>query len=570
MHDGIRRLFEGINHALLNWATLIYENRPNKISKRQLEQYFQQMIETSIVKSWYYRRLNNMGFALDSLDSCHRIFHELRQSENPDSLYICAKYRLIQGVLLLDTNNYNQAIDKYNEALKLLNKESNIRCCGHAFLHERKFSQKALYKIRRNFLLILISIFNTAIIYSIIGLPPQSLESFRTCKWIDLTGSEIFPMPANQKSQTEEFIRFAASDEAQKLQDLEQKIKDDIKVLEKQEKQKGKKGLSPDEMKAHIDFLWKKSTGEEKYESRQTAQLAINQQQEHKERKEWKSILNNIHGKQISNSRPVTPTAEFRITKARKSIGSNPIQKFAKVSVQRQEKKLKLLNPDEYFRSKICGRMNIEENWLEESNPKLRFRQHLIEQIRESERQSMKAAKILKDYLMVKHRDKLETKNNDRNFKEVEKCTRNEMSFKVLSIKQQLSPLKGQKSEIKPLKRKTDLMKTPKSFRSSSTTFRIRTQSTDHKKEIVATAEELQREIYDLEKQVGMSQNNTPIVSKLAESLKFIKSEQADKYNELAKSTVVKGKKDTILKSTSKLRTSIIASGFLHMFNISK
>ena len=240
-----------------------------------------------------------------------------------------------------------------------------------------------------------------------------------------------------------------------------------------------------------------------------------------------------------------------------------------------EEKRSALLNPDVFFKSRICSHMGIEEKWLEEPDAKIRFRQHLIEEIRSSEKHSIRATKILKDFLMVKHRDKFLAQKVVRNAKEIEHAARNEVSYRALSVKREISPQRRKVvTDGDEPKRKTTLQqkmrcestKTPEPLRVSRSCVSVKVSGRlrDPKKALVATAEELQREIMELEHTVGIEQKtaNAMNVPRLGESIKMSRSEQADKHQCLAKSIIARAQKELVIKSTAKFRTAIISRGF--------
>lgn len=144
----IQCLFQALNRALLAWTTEISKNGEN-VSKRNIELYFQALLETSVNKAWFCNRTRSYEQAHETLDSVYQIYANLRQSKNPDSQHVCAVYLLARGAIFLDNYNYESALKKHLAGLKCLIAELKIRFGqGLKLLHT--IPSKTLYKMRRN------------------------------------------------------------------------------------------------------------------------------------------------------------------------------------------------------------------------------------------------------------------------------------------------------------------------------------------------------------------------------------------------------------------------------------
>eukprot|EP00831_Metopus_contortus_P001233 TRINITY_DN10450_c0_g1_i1.p1 TRINITY_DN10450_c0_g1~~TRINITY_DN10450_c0_g1_i1.p1 ORF type:complete len:156 (-),score=50.45 TRINITY_DN10450_c0_g1_i1:32-499(-) len=94
--------------------------------------------------------------------------------------------------------------------------------------------------------------------------------------------------------------------------------------------------------------------------------------------------------------------------------------------VQKERKKL---DPDENIKKKICERLSIPLQWLEENDPKIRFRQNMIKNINRDEKQSQRSLKILCDYL-GKKRNTIQLRGKDTEQIAITKQLQNEFSVK--------------------------------------------------------------------------------------------------------------------------------------------
>lgn len=226
-------------------------------------------------------------------------------------------------------------------------------------------------------------------------------------------------------------------------------------------------------------------------------------------------------------------------------------------------KENQMLYPDEYFKDRICLQLGVDRGWLEETNAKFRFRQNFIEQIQNSERNSARATKILRDYLMVKHRDKPEQRDPTAK-KYVAQQARKEMAFKALQIHSKLSePFAKMICDVDRRKKLSRGVR-PAAQRNVGG---VRPQSTtapkDQGKALVSAAEELQHEILELEKTVGRDRNSQTKERERAVSEAWTSrgdTPRKQQFQGLADSILLRGRRETYIKSTEMVRGALISS----------
>lgn len=222
-----------------------------------------------------------------------------------------------------------------------------------------------------------------------------------------------------------------------------------------------------------------------------------------------------------------------------------------------------LLDPDIFFQTKICKYIDIKIRWLHEADRNERFRLNQIQEIKNSEKQSTKAEKILRDYLKVKRRDNFlgATIEKDRN--DAEKQEKLAMAFKALTVKNTFMPASGKKSVERNELIKT--CRTPLKSKAFYKTFSggplattkttqnlLTTSEKDTKKALVSTAEELQRQIIELEHNIGRENkiDNPRFRKRLEKSIEISRAEQAKRHGRLSKDAVVWARTKSLAKTT--------------------
>jgi len=139
-------LFQALDHALLNWASDIHKNYT---SHRNLELYFQQLLETAINKSLFYSRSYALLRSSQILDSVKPIYDNLSKSLNANSLYICARFSATQGIIYMEAQGYVESIDYFVEAVRLLSEEFKLRLSKLLVAKRKDWDPQIKYKICR-------------------------------------------------------------------------------------------------------------------------------------------------------------------------------------------------------------------------------------------------------------------------------------------------------------------------------------------------------------------------------------------------------------------------------------
>ena len=80
-------------------------------------------METAINKSLFHRRTGLINMSHNALDSVDEIYLTAKNSKNPDTIYMAAKFVMTQAALFLEGDLYLRAAEKQLEALELLYRE---------------------------------------------------------------------------------------------------------------------------------------------------------------------------------------------------------------------------------------------------------------------------------------------------------------------------------------------------------------------------------------------------------------------------------------------------------------
>ncbi len=171
----------------------------------------------------------------------------------------------------------------------------------------------------------------------------------------------------------------------------------------------------------------------------------------------------------------------------------------------------KALNPDEYFQTKICENMGIDMSWLQETDTRRRFRQNVIQRIHRSEKKSVRAAQIMRDFLATKRRDHLNLTTVEKDPKELEAWTRDEVFFHVYKLRSQILAQRGQiaagpkDSKTDPGRARSqsrvDSRASPRKMSLAGHRTRTQTQTrTEYQRRLATTAEVIQKDISKLER----------------------------------------------------------------------
>ncbi len=551
-------ILDSLDHALLVWTTEI-ANSGGMARPREIELYFQQVVETAISKAWYYRRMGCPGTTNEMLETVLGMVETLCKSRDPDTQHLCAKYFLTRGALRIDASQYDTAVEMHLRAVKNLDAEQRVRFGSLPYVLSGRSNPKAMYKMRRCYRFLIIAMHNIGLCYSVLGVEVGALDSYRTCSWCcsiedRMFGSETRPL-------SEVLVQELLRDEQKRLETAEKVRADHVAAVVRQH-HRIRTSLTQEEVHDYVNSLWKRSNAIPSDPRRDD------------DGEQWRSIMQSIRapfktrrGSEASaKSSPSPSLRTSRAPTASRSQRQSPrrTHTLATRSEAASPHGDKLLNPDEFFKARICRHMGIDQGWLEESDHKVRFRQNMIAEIRDSERNSAKAANILREYLMVKHRDKFPVPSTESNPMELARQVRNDINFKAMPLKSELNSRAVDSSPSRNLRIVTHrkaLSTLPLTDRRRSTT--VRTAPRDPKRAVVATAEELQKQIMELEHATGNESRTkrAPGRMRTASEIRQIREEQVERHQALVKSILSKAYNDRVVRSTVKFRPGIVAHG---------
>jgi len=597
----IKQLLDATDHILLKWTQEIATFLEIKATKGILESYFQQVLLATINKALFSKRLGHVPNSIEILEGTADLYEEMKNSKHPETLNICARFAITLGLMHLEFNSVNNALNILLEGIKCLAREQQIRLKAVSYLADERFDTKQSYKIRRNLLFIMVATFNIGLAYTMNGQNVEALESFRMCKWYYQADRGIFEK--RPVTNAYKFILEMSRDEESRILAEIEAEKDNKKKVEAP---KRKTTLKQDEVTGYIDKLWSKTVDSKD----------LNKQIRHKN---FEQIVNSVKSdigthkiasnfgkyksmfekpnslnshRSIQNATVQLPqTQSTNLFKLENSSASNMGKTKYNVQPSSNKKRpatartkinsshssaadddKKMLNPDEYFKMKICEDMLIDTKWLEEESPRIRFRQDMIEQIMGREKNSRRSLNILKDFLTIKRRDKVIKELKDKDPKALQKEAFYDIGHKMYSLQKEvndtshvdswrkakmntqsgfLRKLTSQMSSF-GMSPKVRTLYTPmaKPLISIHTDPRI-SQDQERKKIMTKVAEDLQRDIYYLEKTV---QKSKVLDSKLMTTTKkkeIVSEEIVDiehkKHQNLANSVVIRAKQQNAL-----------------------
>ena len=176
----------------------------------------------------------------------------------------------------------------------------------------------------------------------------------------------------------------------------------------------------------------------------------------------------------------------------------------------------KAMKLDQYFKETICKDMQISCGWLEEGDPHIRFRQDKIESILNKEKNSLRSLNILRDFLRVKKRDSL----THEIIGDQEDIKQNEVFYsighKMLTLKNTFC--KKDQNEKKKIQSQTlhkgkpeTKLSSPKIKLSKFSVSKPKLNS-DQKTGMTTRCENLQRDIYHLERKITKTKSSSYMV----------------------------------------------------------
>lgn len=433
----------------------------------------------------------------------------------------------------------------------------------------------------------MVAIYNVGLMFSFLKQDNDALESYRTCKWYYDRDREIFdrspPLALHRfilQSAKEEEDRVLAAIEAEK--------ESQRRVVAP----KTKSALDQDDIFSRIDNIWSRNpdSANNVLSSKETKDLGKDGN--------FGFILDTARGRFLTEqgtkchsmmSQPAgsrfcgnaaAETNKRLINSVQLSHSSVPRlqltqlkkKKNAKEEEDTEAEDKKMLNPDEYFRMRICGDLQIDGAWLNETDPRKRFRQDLIENIVANEKNSNKSMKILREFLMVKRRDRTLKEGPDKDPKDMQKQAYYEVGYKMYSLQHTIRP--NTSNEVTRKKVKPQMFHRSIVCRNASqySTFITSPQSTasaprlklssvamsespakkeqERKKMMTTVAEELQRDICKLEKTVAKKKcwidlaSSKQSLTKRKEK-KVEREEASATHDNLAKSIVRRAKEES-------------------------
>ncbi len=439
---------------------------------------------------------------------------------------------------------------------------------------------------------VMVGIYNVGLIFSFLRLDNDALESYRTCRWYYDRDREIFhrsaPLPAQR------FVYQSARDEEDRIL---ASIAADKESRRHVDLPKTRTSLNQEDIFDHIDNIWAhnpESTG---------ASLLQKDPRDARKEANFGLILASARchlGAPGSDSKRgfdrsvatmpagsvglTTPgeTTRPRIMSRSASGALSPKQLLMERERQKKEKDeeteaedKKMLNPDQYFKTRICGDMQIDTHWLEETDPRKRFRQDMIQNIVSSERNSNKSVKILREFLMIKRRDRPIPDATEADPKAIQKQAFYEIGHRMYSLEKSVGPLsvneaarkvrsqrslpakKPSRHSVFMLRSPSTCVQSPQSFSRPSTTFLteespVRLEQ-ERKRMMTTVAEQLQRDIFRLERVAAKKKcwqdcTSTKQSTNKRKERREQQQEAAAAHQSLAGSVIKRAKEETAMR----------------------
>lgn len=142
-------LFNALDHCLLKWSMEINDKK-RVISHRQLELYFQQILQVAINKSLFFRRLGKYEAGYTILKSTEKIYWEMNVSLNPKSQQICSQYKTVMGIILFEAGLLDESVLEFMFALKTLRREHMNLCKNFQCLRFENMNPNEAVLIEKN------------------------------------------------------------------------------------------------------------------------------------------------------------------------------------------------------------------------------------------------------------------------------------------------------------------------------------------------------------------------------------------------------------------------------------
>lgn len=535
--ESVKQLLETLDQIIFKWGK---ELSLQFDSKNMLERYFQQILLWTINKALYFKRGGSSTSAIAVLEGAVNLYEALRSSQYPETLHICGRFALVLGLLYLEVQLNSNALDILVEGVKCWGVEQKMRLKEFNQLTVGGMTLRVRYKIRRNLLCIGMGIYNIGLAYELMSQHTEALESYRMCKWYCRAERDIFhdsPLLSVQR-----FIAESSADQESKLlADLEAKT-ESVKVVEAPKKSNN---FDDNDIQQIINSIWSQTLDAKEINDRMKA---LN----------FKLILNTIKGKDVpSTERAATSQQSFTERSSGEMATSRQTAKTslpvlsarsgpkAEASARKElrNKQLKneqrMLDLDNFFKTKICSDLEIDGDWLEETDPRKRFRQDMIESIMKRESNSHRSVNILKNFLVTKGKDNIVKEPREKDPRALQKTAYYEVGHKMHVLQADLAVQSSAESAKQaPFSVGATALRSPaRNCESEKSGGNPAAKEQEQKKIMTKLAERLQRDINHLEMRVRYKKGKDIKQSNLSKKKEDnLNAEEVEKYQSLANS----------------------------------
>jgi tetratricopeptide (TPR) repeat protein len=483
-----------LDHIIFKWGKHIALQCN---SKKVLEGYFQQILLWVINKALYFKRGGSSANAIGVLEGTMNLYESMKSSKYPETINICGRFALVLGLLYLEVQLVNNALDLLIGGMKCWSVEQKMRLKEYNQLAEYKFSLRVAYKLRRALLFISVGMYNIGLAYETLSQYNEALESYRMCKWYCKTERDIFF--SNPILNAQRFMAESSTEqEGRILTNLEiktetQRAVESIKTTHK---------LEALDIQEVINSIWSQP-------------IEARELNERIKSNNFRVILDTIKGRQSDLSKTPSSFIERNTTDfgssrtmtrtvvpstpagSRYSIKTEP--RADRVSLKKDQK---MLDPDNFFKRKICSDLQIDSDWLDETDPRKRFRQDMIESIIKRENNSHKSIKILKNFLLTKGKDNIAQEPEEKNPRAIQKTAYYEVGHKIHVLQADLATQGSNETAKKPLhsiEGRTLTLSSPARILGSDKFKDPIQKEQEQKKIMIKLAEKLHRDINYLE-----------------------------------------------------------------------
>lgn len=501
--DSLKLLLDTLDHIILKWGKQISLQGE---SRRALEGYFQQTLLWTLNKALYFKRGGSSTSAIAVLEGAVGLYDALKQSQCAETVNVCGRFALVLGLLYLEVQLTSSALDVLVDGVRCWAAEQKMRLRGLSQISTARLSSRASYKIRRVLLFISVGMYNIGLAYELLQQHTEALESYRMCSWYCRAEKDIFKAPPKHAQR---FVTESSADEERKmLAALEAKAEMQSAV----QLPKAPVNVDCSDVQRAINSIWSRAA-----DSRDASERV--------KTNNFKVILNTIKGRESVDGRsarkdnesyserssreflsrqlaargpvPISPTSSGPRASARKE------PKFDRKSLKKEQKMLDL---DNFFKMKICSDLQIDGDWLDETDPRKRFRQDMIESIMKRESNSHRSLKILKDFLVTKGKDNIVQEPEEKDPRALRKTAYYEIGHKMHSLQADLATQHPADSPKKP-QNAVDRGQVVSSHRSLAEERKADAiaREQEQKKIMTKMAEKLQRDINYLEASIQSS-----------------------------------------------------------------